>query len=79
MARQVFIGTRAEAIVPNDDAGLPHPYAAVYVGGSGNVKVTTEDGDTVTFVAAVAGTTLPVGVVKVFATGTDATYLVAIW
>jgi hypothetical protein len=50
----------------------------LYVGVAGDLKVKTASGDVVTFIAAPAGYH-PVQVVKVFATGTTATNIVALW
>lgn len=51
----------------------------LYVGGIGNVRVLTTDLDDVTFFGVQTGTFMPVQVVKVFATGTSATNIVALW
>lgn len=53
----------------------------LYVGGAGNVKVTTIGQDVVTFTAVPVGTVLPVQVVKVHASGsgTTATLINALW
>ena len=53
--------------------------AVLYVGGEGNLSVTTSSGSTAVFVGLVAGTFFPVNVVRVNATGTTATNIVAIW
>jgi len=50
----------------------------LYVGVAGDLKVKTASEDVVTFIAAPAGFH-PVQVVKVFATGTTATNIVALW
>ena len=47
---------------------------AVYVGGAGDVKIDTIEGDAIT-VTAVAGATLPWAAKKVYRTGTTATAL----
>ena len=51
----------------------------LFVGGAGNVKVTTAGGDTLTYLGVLAGTFIPVAVTKVFSTvnGTTATNLIA--
>lgn len=67
-----------EAVAKNDDNDLPY-LARVYVGGTGAVKVTTGDGDVVTFSGVPAGDVLPVLVRRVWSTGTTATNLVAVW
>tara|TARA_Y100001938_G_C8012204_1_gene390627 strand:- start:380 stop:889 length:510 start_codon:yes stop_codon:yes gene_type:complete len=53
--------------------------AVLYIGGAGNLQVTTVAGDTVTFNGLQAGTFFPVNVVKVFSSGTSATNIVALW
>lgn len=69
----VFTG--AFSITPNNDANLAVTAVGIYVGGDGNVRVTTADGDDVIFVGAKAGSTLPVVATKVWATNTTATSL----
>lgn len=59
--------------------GKAYCYRALYVGGTGDVKVLTMFGSTVTFTAVPAGTVLPVAVIRVFSTGTTATNLVGMW
>ena len=44
-----------------------------------NLKVLTVGGDEVTFTAVPVGTFVPVQVLRVFATGTTATNIVALW
>ena len=70
---------RAFAITGNDSTDLTVTPRAIYVGGAGNVKVTTLGGDTVTFNGAVAGTIIPVRVTRVFSTGTTATNLIGLY
>lgn len=71
--------SNAFAVTPADDANLTHAARALFVGGAGAVKVDTLGGDTVTFTGVVAGSILPVRVLKVYATGTDATNIVAVY
>lgn len=68
----------AFAITPNDSADLSNTTRAIYVGGAGDVKLTTTRGDTVTFSAVPVGSILPVRASRVFATGTTATNLIAL-
>lgn len=68
---------RAEAVTPNDGADLPNFSRALYVGGVGNIRITTVGGDVVTLNAAVGF--LPICVARVHATGTTATAIVALW
>ena len=53
----------------------------LYVGGAGNVRVTTIGQDIITFTAVPVGTVLPVQVIKVHASGsgTTATLINALW
>ena len=66
-----------QAVTPSDSTTLT-PTRALYVGGTGDVAVVMADGVTLTFTAVPAGI-LPVQVVKVLATGTTATNIVALW
>lgn len=50
----------------------------IYVGGTGDVEVTTAGGDRVVFVGLLTGQFVPVQVTKVW-TGTSATDLLALW
>jgi hypothetical protein len=68
----------ATTITPSDSADLPTP-SVVYVGGFGNVKVTTVQGDDVTFNGLPAGQVIPVQVIRVWATGTSATNLIRVY
>ena len=71
--------SHASAVTPHNTNELAYVTRAVYVGGGGDVKVTMQDSGEVIFVAVPTGTTLPIQVKKVFATGTDATDIVALW
>lgn len=71
----------AFAITPSDSANLPN-VAVIYIGAAGatgSVRVTTAQGTVVTFAGLFPGTVLPLQVLKVWATGTDATSLVGIF
>lgn len=70
----------AFAITPSDTVNLQN-VAVVFVGGAGNIKVTTANGDVVTFSGVVAGSILPVQVLRVWSSGsgTTATNLVGIY
>lgn len=52
---------------------------SLFIGGDGNVAVTTAKGTTLTFTGVVAGSILPVMVTKVLSTGTTATNIVALY
>ena len=51
----------------------------LYIGVSGDVKVQTASGDTLTFTGLNAGTFLPVQVIQVYNTGTTATNILGLW
>ena len=63
----------------SSQAGLGNTGAFLYVGGTGNVSVITIGGDQITFNGIPAGTTLPIQVLKLRATGTTATLINALW
>lgn len=70
--------SEAEAITPDDQADLPWATRALYVGTTGNVRVTMLSGDTVDLTQLQAGIMYPLRIRRVLATGTDATNLVAL-
>ena len=77
---------RAAAVTPSDTVNIPSVSGGtndegciLYIGGTGNVKVLTIGGDEVVFAGVPVGTTLQVRVLRVFATGTAATNIVALW
>jgi hypothetical protein len=64
-------------ITPSDTLELPFVTRAVYVGGTGDLKVRLADDPTPQVIKAVAvGTVLPLRVRQVYATGTGASLLV---
>ncbi len=65
-------------VTPNDSADLAVVARAISVGTSGTVQVTTVGGDTGALYIA-AGVPFPVRVRRVWATGTTATDIVALW
>ena len=68
----------AIAITPSDNNNLSRSVRALYVGVSGDVKITFIDDTEVTFVALAAGVIHPMRAKKVFSTGTTATGIVGI-
>ena len=77
---------RAAAVTPSNTVDIPsvsggtsNNGCVLYVGGAGDLKVDTVGGDEVTFVAVPAGSFIPVQVKRVYATGTSATSIVALW
>jgi hypothetical protein len=85
MSYQKLQAGRAAAVTPSDTVNIPavtggtNNGCVLYVGGDGDLKVTTIGGDDVTFVGVLAGTFLPVQVLRVWSTGTTATDIVALW
>jgi hypothetical protein len=69
----------AAPIQPSDGAELGYVTRAVYIGGAGALRVEMMGGEEIVFAGLAAGTLLPVRIQKVFATGTTATALVALW
>ena len=74
----LYPGGGAFAITPHDINELAYVTRALWVGGAGNVKVTMENGDTVTFSGVAAGTMLPIRARLVFSTGTTATLMIGV-
>lgn len=83
------VADNARVVVPSDSAdlvdsaGKPAPAYGLFVGGAGNLKVTMMGGATdaageVTFSGLSAGQFLPINVVRVWATGTTATLILAL-
>jgi len=68
----------AFAVTPSDSVDLPAPARALYIGGSGNIKINDSGNGAVTFVGVAAGSILPVMARRVYATGTTATNIVAL-
>ena len=68
----------ATSITPSDTVNLTTP-SVVYVGGLGNVQVTTAQGDQVVFLGLSAGQVIPVQVIRVWSTLTTATSLLRIY
>ena len=76
---------RASAVTPSNTVDIPaitggtNNGCVLYIGGFGDLRVETVGGDTVTFVGVLGGTFFPVQVSRVYATGTTATNIVALW
>jgi hypothetical protein len=68
----------AVAITPSNTVDIPQT-VAVYVGGAGNLKVDMRGGNAVTFTAVPVGTVLEIRVTRVYATGTTATNMLALY
>lgn len=70
---------RAADISPSDATVYGQPTRSIYVGGAGSVRVDMVRGGTVTFSNVPAGTVLPIQVLRVYATGTSATAMIALY
>lgn len=77
----IFAATSKTYVIYQQSAqtGLGNPGCFLFIGGAGNVAVTTLGGDDVIFNAVPVGTILAVQVLKVKATGTTATLINALW
>jgi hypothetical protein len=63
----------------SDSVDLTVPTRGIYVGVAGNIKLVTIEGETVTFVGVLAGSTIPVRCKQVFSTLTTATSLLGLY
>ena len=88
MAYQKLQAYRAAAVTPSNTVDIPsvstqdgtgNNGCVLYIGGDGDVKVTTAGGDTVTFTGLLAGMLIPVQVLRVSSTDTTATNIIALW
>ncbi len=70
-------GLHAAAVTPADDADLTPTAKCLLIATGGDIKITTEGGDEVTLT--VPAGYLLVKVTRVWATGTTATGITAIW
>jgi hypothetical protein len=85
MYQKLQVGLAA-AVTPSNTANIPvvtggtsNNGCVLYVGGAGNLRVTTVGGNDVVFAGVAAGSFIPVQVVKVWATNTTATNILALW
>ena len=88
MAYQKLQTSRAADVTPSDTLEIPsissengrgNNGCILYIGLAGNLKVKTAGGDTVVFTGVPTGTLLPVQVLLVYATGTTAGSIIALW
>ena len=69
----------AEAVTPSDSSDLTNP-SVLYVGGAGNLKVTSaKNSGTVTFNNLAAGDFLPVVVTRVWSGSTTCSNIISMW
>lgn len=71
--------SRGFAVTPSDSVDLSIYTRGIYVGVTGNVKVTTVGGDTITFVGLAAGIIHPIQAKRIFSTLTTATSIVGVY
>ena len=73
-------GTRAEPIVTSDTVDMSESPRSIYVGGAGDVKMNgLNGGSAVTFKNVPAGSLIPFRPNRIYATGTTATLMLAIY
>lgn len=71
---------RASAVTTSNATIYEQPTRALYIGAAGDITVDMADGGTsVLFVAVQGGTLLPIQVTRIYATGTTATSIVALY
>ena len=78
MSNQLQI-TNALVVTPSDTISLAMPTRSIYIGGAGNLSVLMAGGQTTLFSALPVGTILPVSCLRINATNTTATLIVAMW
>lgn len=69
----------AAAITPDNSTDLANSTRGIYVGVTGDLKVDTVGGSTVTFVGLAAGIIHPIRARRVYATGTSVTSIVGVY
>lgn len=68
----------AAAVTPDDSNDLAKTSRALYVGTTGNIKVTIKGGETLVFSNVPVGI-LPISAARVWATSTTASNIIALW
>lgn len=61
------------------DSDLTRPIRGIYVGGAGNLRVTTLDGSDLTFDVVPVGLLMPIQIKRVWSTSTTATLLIGLY
>jgi hypothetical protein len=82
MAQPRIFAHDAVAVTKSDTVNIPNTETrgcCLYVGGLGDIKVTLESGNEATFIGVVAGSFLPVLVVRVWDNGTTASNILALY
>ena len=62
----------------SDTVDFPYAARSLYIGVTGNIKVTTIDGSILTFVGLQAGSILPVQVARLWSTSTTSTSVIGL-
>lgn len=77
----IFLAINKDYIIyqASPQGGLGNTGCVLYIGGAGNVNLTTTGNDIITFVGFNTGQFVPVQALKVAATGTTATNIIALW
>ena len=85
MAYQKLQPARAAVVIKSDTVNIPNPGngevegCVLYIGIGGTLRVLTAGGDDITLINVPNGTFLPIQVIRVFASTTSATNIVALW
>lgn len=69
----------AFAVTPHDTNPQPNVTRAIYVGGAGNLKVTTVGQDDVVFIGVPAGSLIPIRATHIWENGTTATFILGLY
>lgn len=72
-------GEHAFAVTPHNTTQLEHATRGIYIGGTGNLKVTTVGGEEEVFVGIAAGVIHPIAAIIIWSTGTTATSIVGVY
>ena len=75
---EIMPAGHAEAVTPHNSTSFGREMEGLYIGGAGDVVVVLPSGTAVTFVGVPAGSILPVRCIRVNATNTTATSIVAL-
>ena len=86
MARNPFAIRNADspahggtAVTPSDSEDLADEARALYIGGDGDVRLISRNGDDLVFVGVVAGSILPIFTVRVYNTDTTASDIIGLY
>lgn len=80
MSRETVSARDFVAVTPSDTVNLARGVPrGIYVGGAGNLVAVDSDGTAVTFTGVLAGSILPIRPIRINATSTTATAIVALY